>query len=60
MTDEEKEKLLLLGADILQDYETRWGFSPEGHAKLDELLQEWGGYVRVMEISSIVKDWYER
>ena len=60
LTDEEKEKLLLLGADILQDYETRWGFSPEGHAKIDGLLQEWGGYVRVMEISSIVKDWYER
>lgn len=60
LTDEEKEKLLLLGADILQDYETRWGFSPEGHAKIDALLQEWDGYVRVLELNSIVKDWYER
>lgn len=60
LTDEEKEKLLLLGNDILQDYETRWGFSPEGYARIDELLQERDGHVRVTELNSIVKDWYER
>lgn len=60
LIDEEKEKLLLLGADILQDYESRWGFSAEGLAKIDKLLQEWGGHARVRELNIIVKDWYER
>lgn len=59
LSEDEKEKLKPYREKILKDGESRWDFSEDEWAQINDSIKSNGGYVRYYEISEFINQWLE-